>query len=95
MSTTALMQHVDRPNLATVAPSGPIVTSYDQAYMLIYAELLHAAAHGQDWRETSRSTLGIDPDLDLNVARSAFVTHLVRAKWLASQGMLRSCFGSA
>jgi hypothetical protein len=88
------MQHVDRPNLAAVAPSGPIITSYDRAYMLVYAELLHAAAHGQDWRETSRSILGIDPDLDLNLARSAFVTHLVRAKWLTNQGMLLSRFRS-
>jgi hypothetical protein len=89
------MREIDPPQLSAVAPSGPVVTAYDRAHLMTYIELLRATERDTDWRETSRTIIGIDPDAELNRARSAFVTHLARAKWLVSQGKLFPHFGSA
>jgi hypothetical protein len=56
--------------LSEIAPSLPVVTSYDRAHINIYVELLQANELGVDWRETSRTILGVDPRIYFDRARS-------------------------
>ena len=61
-----------RPELADVAPVGPIVTAYDEEHIDTYLRLLNAAQDGASWREVSRLVLRVDPDLDAERARRMF-----------------------
>jgi hypothetical protein len=76
------------PNVADQAPSGPVLTSYDEEHVVTYIRLLQAEGEGADWQEVARIVLHIDPDREPDRARNAYQSHLARAKWVTEQGRL-------
>ncbi|MCP3475590.1 DUF2285 domain-containing protein [Bradyrhizobium sp. CCGUVB1N3] len=74
------------PDVADLAPTDAALTSYDEQHLVTYWRLLDAEADGADWSEVARIVLHIDPDREPGRARSAFDSHLARAKWMADQG---------
>jgi hypothetical protein len=74
------------PDVADTAPSGPVLTAYDQEHLVTYLRLLDAEEDGADWREVARIVLHLDPDRESSRARRAFDTHLERARWMTRQG---------
>ncbi|WP_249164411.1 DUF2285 domain-containing protein [Bradyrhizobium jicamae] len=76
------------PSVADVAPSGPVLTSYDEEHIVTYIRLLQAESEGADWREVARLVLHIDPEHEPERARNAYQSHLIRAKWMTEQGRL-------
>ncbi|MBM2716325.1 DUF2285 domain-containing protein [Mesorhizobium caraganae] len=69
------------------APDLAKVTAYDVAHIPTYAGLLMAEAEGVDWRHVARVTLNIDPERAPKRARRAWISHLARARWLATNGL--------
>ncbi|MBB4261318.1 DUF2285 domain-containing protein [Bradyrhizobium sp. CIR3A] len=82
------------PDVADVAPIEPVLTAYDEQHVVTYIRLLQAEGEGADWREVARVVLHIDPELELDRARSVYQSHLARAKWLTEQGRLLRGTGS-
>lgn len=82
------------PNVVDLAPSGPVLTSYDEEHVVTYIRLLQAEGQGADWQEVARIVLHIDPDRELDRARTAYQSHLARAKWVTQQGRLLRGAGS-
>lgn len=82
------------PNVADLAPSGPVLTSYDEDHVVTYIRLLQAEGEGADWREVARIVLHIDPQREPDRARTAYQSHLARAKWVTEQGRLLRGAGS-
>lgn len=82
------------PDVADVAPSDSALTSYDERHIVTYARLLQAESEGADWREIARIVLHIDPKREPDRARSAYLTHLKRAKWATEQARLLRGAGS-
>ena len=81
------------PQVADVAPNGPVLTDYDEQHMITYMRVFDADQQGADWREVCRIVLRIDPDTEAGRARIAFESHLSRARWMTEQGyrdLLRS-----
>ncbi|WP_407168526.1 DUF2285 domain-containing protein [Bradyrhizobium sp. ORS 111] len=76
------------PDVADVAPSEPTLTTYDEQHVVTYMRLLQAEGEGADWREVARVVLHMDPERELDRARSAYQSHLARAKWVTEQGRL-------
>ena len=76
------------PNVADLAPGGPVLTSYDEEHVVTYIRLLQAEGEGADWREVARAALHIDPDREPHRARNAYESHLARAKWVTEHGRL-------
>ena len=74
------------PDVADLAPSGPVLTSYDEEHVVTYIRLLQAEGEGADWREVARIVLHIDPDREPDRARNSYQSHLARAKWMTEQG---------
>ncbi|WP_065754879.1 DNA -binding domain-containing protein [Bradyrhizobium paxllaeri] len=70
-------------DVADSAPVDPVLTSYDERHLVTYLRLLDAEADGADWKEVARIILHIDPDCEPSRARSAFDSHLARAKCMA------------
>ena len=52
------------------APSGPVLTAYDEEHMITYMRVLDVDQQGADWREVSRLVLRIDPDTEAHRAAS-------------------------
>ena len=77
------------------APSGPVLTAYDEEHMITYMRVLDADQQGADWREVSRIVLRIDPDTEADRARLAFGSHLSRARWMTEQGYRHLLRGGA
>jgi Uncharacterized conserved protein (DUF2285) len=77
------------------APSGPVLTAYDEEHMITYMRVLDADQQGADWREFSRIVLRIDPDTEAHRARRAFESHLSRARWMTEQGYRHLLRGGA
>lgn len=82
------------PNVLDLAPSGPVLTSYDEEHVVTYIRLLQAEGQGADWREVARIVLHIDPEREPDRARTAYQSHLARAKWVTEQGRLLRGAGS-
>lgn len=82
------------PNVLDLAPSGPVLTSYDEAHVVTYIRLLQAEGQGADWREVARVVLHIDPEREPDRALNAYQSHLARAKWVTEQGRLLRGAGS-
>jgi hypothetical protein len=82
------------PDVADVAPTDSALTDYDEQHVVTYARLLQAESEGADWREVARIVLHIDPDREPDRARSAYLSHLERAKWATEQGRLFRGAGS-
>ncbi|MGX4770573.1 DUF2285 domain-containing protein [Bradyrhizobium guangdongense] len=76
------------PNVADLAPRGPVLTSYDEEHVVTYIRLLQAEGEGADWREVARAALHIDPEREPDRARNAYESHLARAKWVTEHGRL-------
>jgi len=74
------------PDVADLAPDDPVLTAYDEQHVVTYLRLLDADAENADWREVARIVLHIDPDRHPQRARTAFESHLGRAKWMTSRG---------
>jgi hypothetical protein len=74
------------PDVADTAPSGPVLTSYDQEHVVTYLRLLDADAEGADWRDVARIVLHLNPDHASDRAWRAFESHLARAKWMTEHG---------
>lgn len=82
------------PNVLDLAPSGPVLTSYDEEHVVTYIRLLQAEGQGADWREVARIVLHIDPEREPDRALNAYQSHLARAKWVTEQGRLVRGAGS-
>ncbi len=74
------------PDVADAAPNQSTLVSYDELHRITYLRLLDADAAGADWREVARIVLHIDPDTEPARARTAFDSHLARAKWMIEHG---------
>jgi len=74
------------PDVADLAPNDPVLTDYDQQHVVTYLRLLDADAEKADWQEVARIVLHIDPERNPQRARTAFDSHLARAKWMTSHG---------
>jgi hypothetical protein len=72
--------------VADKAPSGDVLTPYDNDHLVTYLRLLDAAAEGADWTEAARLVLGIDPEREPERARFTWESHLGRARWLTEHG---------
>ena len=83
------------PDIADVAPTNSTLTTYDEEHIITYLRLLDADAEGADWREVTRLVLHIDPELEPARARTAFDSHLTRAKWMTEQGYRHLLRGGA
>ncbi|WP_229162075.1 DUF2285 domain-containing protein [Bradyrhizobium brasilense] len=76
------------PDVADVAPIEANLTAYDEQHVVTYVRLLQAEGEGADWREVARVVLHMDPEREPERARSAYQSHLARAKWVTEQGRL-------
>jgi hypothetical protein len=83
------------PDVADLAPSGPVLTAYDEEHAITYMRMLDADAEAADWREVSRIVLHIDPEREPDRARRAFDSHLARAKWASRDGYRQLLRGGA
>ena len=83
------------PDVADTAPSGPVLTAYDEEHLVTYLRLLDADAEGADWREVARIVLHLDPDRESDRARRAFDSHLARARWMTEHGYRQLLHGGA
>jgi hypothetical protein len=83
------------PDVADIAPSGAILTSYDHEHLVTYLRLLDAEADGADWRDVARIVLHLDPNRETDRARQAFDTHLARARWMMHKGYRQLLRGGA
>jgi hypothetical protein len=72
--------------VADKAPSGDVLTSYDNDHLVTYLRLLDAAAEGADWTKAARIVLGMDPEQEPERARATWESHLERARWLTEHG---------
>lgn len=68
------------------APTGEVLTEYDQLHLVTYLRLLDAAADGADPDEVARIVLRIDPVEEPERARRAHDSHLARARWMTEHG---------
>ncbi|WP_342738866.1 DUF2285 domain-containing protein [Bradyrhizobium sp. B117] len=82
------------PDVADVAPNEPALTAYDEEHVVTYMRLMQAEGEGADWREVVRVVLHIDPEREPDRARTAYQSHLARAKWVTEQGRLLRGSGS-
>jgi len=82
------------PDVADVAPTDQILTVYDEQHVVTYMRLLQAESEGADWMEVARIVLRIDAEREPDRARSAYQSHLARAKWVTEQGRLLRDTGS-
>jgi Uncharacterized conserved protein (DUF2285) len=80
------MPPLRNPDVADMAPEGPMLTVYDEHHAITYMRILDAEADGADWREVAEIVLHIDPEREPERARRAFDSHLARAKWASSVG---------
>ncbi|MCA1393300.1 MULTISPECIES: DNA -binding domain-containing protein [Bradyrhizobium] len=74
------------PHVDDGAPSGALLTRYDEGHLATYSRMLDADREGADWRKVSRIILHIDPEREPARARRAFDSHLARAKWMTEYG---------
>jgi hypothetical protein len=66
------------PDVSDTAPSGSVLTAYDEEHLVTYLRLLDADADGADWRDVARIVLHLDPEREFDRARRAFESHLAR-----------------
>lgn len=82
------------PDVADIAPNEATLTAYDEQHVVTYIRLLQAEGQGADWREVARIVLHVDPEREPDRARTAYQSHLARAKWVTEQGRLLRGAGS-
>ena len=74
------------PPVSDTAPSGGVLTGYDEQHLVTYLRLLDAEAEGADWHEVARIVLHIDPAQEPERAHRAWTSHLARARWMTESG---------
>jgi hypothetical protein len=72
--------------VADQAPTADWLTDYDRDHLRLYLRLLDAETDGADWMEVALVVLKIDPIGEPGRARSAWESHLARAKWMTARG---------
>ena len=83
------------PPVSDTAPSGGVLTSYDEQHLVTYLRLLDAEAEGADWQEVARIVLHIDPAQEPERAHRAWTSHLARARWMTESGYRHLLRGGA
>ena len=83
------------PPVSDTAPSGGVVTGYDEQHLVTYLRVLDAEAEGADWHEVARIVLHIDPAQEPERAHRAWTTHLARARWMTESGYRHLLRGGA
>jgi len=83
------------PPVSDTAPSGGVVTGYDEQHLVTYLRLLDAEAEGADWHEVARIVLHIDPAQEPERAHRAWTSHLARARWMTESGYRHLLRGGA
>ena len=83
------------PPVSDTAPSGGVVTGYDEQHLMTYLRLLDAEAEGADWHEVARIVLHIDPAQEPERAHRAWTSHLARARWMTESGYRHLLRGGA
>lgn len=74
------------PLVAQCAPAQDVLTDYDRSQILTYARLLDAERDGYDWSEAASEILLLDVDVDAEVAKRCWRSHLDRAHWFVDGG---------
>ncbi len=77
------------PDVADEAPTGDIITPYDEQHFVTYMRLLDASRDGADWSEVARIVLHRDPVTEEARSHQCWQSHLARAQWLSKQGYRR------
>lgn len=72
--------------IAETAPEVQELTAYDIQHLVTYLRLLDADEEGADWQEVARIVLALDPEDDEVRAKRTWVSHLARARWMATEG---------
>lgn len=83
------------PPVSDTAPSGGVLTGYDEQHLVTYLRLLDAEAEGADWQEVARIVLHIDPAQEPERAHRAWTSHLARARWMTESGYRHLLRGGA
>ena len=83
------------PDVADTAPSDAVLILYDEEHIITYLHMLDANAVGADWRDIAGIVLHLDPDREPDRARTAFDSHLARAKWMTEHGYRHLLRGGA
>jgi type VI secretion system activator RovC-like protein len=83
------------PDVSDTAPFDPVLTVYDEEYLITYLRLRDADVQGAGWREVARIVLRLDPDHETGRARRTFENHLSRAKWMTEHGYRHLLRGGA
>lgn len=83
------------PPVSDTAPTGTVLTGYDEQHLITYLRLLDADSEAADWREVARVVLHIDPEREPERAKRAWESHLARAKWMTSSGYRHLLLGGA
>jgi hypothetical protein len=83
------------PPVSDTAPSGGVLTGYDEQHLVTYLRLLDAEAEGADWHEVARIGLHIDPAQEPERAHRAWTSHLARARWMTESGYRHLLRGGA
>ena len=67
-------------------PDQDHLTSYDEAHLGDYLQLLDAVAAKADWRDAVQTIFGIDAAIEPDRARVVHDSHLARARWMTEIG---------
>jgi hypothetical protein len=95
LASPPMKQPLLDPDVADTAPSGAMLTVYDEEHIVTYLRMLDADAEGANWRDVARIVLHLDPDREPDRARKAFESHLSRAKWMSGHGYKQTPRGGA
>jgi hypothetical protein len=74
------------PQVIDEAPGAGEITCYDREHFITYARLLDAEVDHADWREVVRVILRRNPEIEPRRARHCWLSHLERARWIATTG---------
>ena len=77
------------PEVDDLAPTGDIITPYDERHFVTYLRLLDAKAENADWKEVARIVLHRDPVAEELRTRRCWQSHLERAQCLSLEGYKR------
>jgi hypothetical protein len=83
------------PPIAESAPTGAVLTGYDEQHLITYLRLLDAETDGAEWQEVARVVLHLDPTGDPEGARGVWASHLARARWMTENGYQHLLRGGA
>ena len=77
------------PDVDDLAPSGNVMTAYDEQHFVTYLRLLDAKAEDADWKEVAQIVLHRDPSFEELRTYRCWQSHLERAQWLSREGYKR------